>query len=98
MAYIRADGRLWRAGAVPGARSRGRATSNTVHVVAAVGEVRMPCCVCGDPWTLESTDYVTVQLHEPAGGTTQHLGAHAACLRRVFTLHVEVGDTSNEFR
>lgn len=55
----------------------------------------MPCCVCGDPWTLESTDYVTVVLQEPDDGMTQYLGAHTGCLRRAFTIQVEVGDWSN---
>jgi hypothetical protein len=52
----------------------------------------MPCCVCGDPWTLEAIDYVTVQLAEPDQGAVQWLGAHATCLRRVFTVQVEVGE------
>ena len=59
-------------------------------------DVRMPCCVCGDPWTLDSTDYVTVVLQEPDGGMTQYLGAHATCLRPVFTVQVEVGPPSDE--
>ena len=54
----------------------------------------MPCCVCGDPWTLDSPDYVTVTLKEPNDGTIQWLGAHAACLRRVFTIQVDVGDSA----
>jgi hypothetical protein len=28
--------------------------------MASVRDVRMPCCVCGDPWTFDSTDYVTL--------------------------------------
>jgi hypothetical protein len=59
-------------------------------------DTRMPCCVCGDPWTLESPDYVTVVLQEPDDGMTQYLGAHAGCLRRVFRIQVEVGDRSND--
>lgn len=51
----------------------------------------MPCCVCGDPWTLESPDYVTVKLEVPDSPTVQWLGAHATCLRRVFAVQVEVG-------
>jgi hypothetical protein len=60
-----------------------------------VRDVRMPCCVCGDPGTLDSADYVTVVLREPDDGMTQDLGAHAACLRRVFTIQVEVGEPSD---
>jgi hypothetical protein len=56
----------------------------------------MPCCVCDDPWTLDSTDYVTVVPQEPDGGMTQYLEAHATFLRRVFTVQVEVGQPKDE--
>jgi hypothetical protein len=56
----------------------------------------MPCCVCGDPWTLDAPDYVTVVLQEPHDGMTQWLGAHANCLRRVFTIEVNVGDADDD--
>jgi hypothetical protein len=69
------------------------ARPTTLPIVVTPKTERMPCCVCGDPWTLNSTDYVTVTLEEPNDGTVQWLGAHAACLRRVFTIHVEVGDS-----
>lgn len=49
---------------------------------------RYPCAVCGDPATLDAPSYVTVTLEEPE--VTQWLGAHASCLRRVFTAQVEV--------
>jgi hypothetical protein len=58
--------------------------------VEQTSDGRMPCCVCGDPWTLESPDYVAVTLREPDDGMTQWLGAHAGCLRRVFIVQVEV--------
>lgn len=60
----------------------------------SINEIRMPCCVCNDPWTLDSPDYVTVTLQEPNDGMTQWLGAHARCLRRVFTIQVDVGATA----
>jgi hypothetical protein len=64
--------------------------------VVDLSETRMPCCVCGDPWTLDSPDYVTVVLRAPDDPMTQSLGAHAACLRRVFTAQVEVGAPAPE--
>lgn len=58
-------------------------------------EPRYICCVCDDPTAGESWDYVRVDLEEPDGddgsaGMAQGLGAHASCLRRVFSVQVEV--------
>jgi hypothetical protein len=50
---------------------------------------RYVCCVCGDPNTLDATDYVEVVIQVPDEATTQWLGAHASCLRRAFVVQVE---------
>ncbi len=58
-------------------------------------ETRYICCVCDDPAAPQAWDYVRVVLEEPDDsdgrpGMTQGLGAHASCLRRVFSVQVEV--------
>ncbi|MFN8074581.1 MAG: hypothetical protein U0Q15_04055 [Kineosporiaceae bacterium] len=58
-------------------------------------ETRYVCCVCGDPAAPAAWDYVRVFLEEPDGadgrsGGLQALGAHASCLRRVFSVEVEL--------
>ena len=62
---------------------------------SVVHESRYICCVCDDPAAPESWDYARVALQEPDDingqpGMTQGLGAHASCLRRVFSVMVEV--------
>ena len=59
--------------------------------MTSINNARLPCCVRGDPWTIDSPDYVTVTLNEPDDGMTQWLGAHATCLRRAFAVQVEIG-------
>lgn len=66
--------------------------------MSVINTLRMPCCVCNDPATLKATDYVTVILCEPNDGMAQYLGAHAGCLRRVFTGDVYVCDPDNPSR
>jgi hypothetical protein len=53
------------------------------------GDSAYPCCVCGDPWTLEAADYVTLVVTARDAGT-QSLGAHANCLNRFFVHRVEI--------
>jgi hypothetical protein len=50
--------------------------------------------VCNDPAAGEAPDYVDVYVSEPdaedgSPGIQQSLGAHASCLNRVFSVHVE---------
>ncbi len=58
--------------------------------VSDLFSTRFPCCVCGDPWTLESFDYVEIRV-QGTSGARQWLGAHSTCLSRVFTVQVEIG-------
>jgi hypothetical protein len=56
---------------------------------------RFVCCVCDDPAAGEAWDYVDLLITEPDGedgtpGMQQKLGAHASCLRRVFSVQVEM--------
>ena len=60
-----------------------------------MAESRFICCVCDDPAAPSAWDYVRVWLAEPDHadgqfGMKQELGAHASCLRRVFSVQVEV--------
>ncbi len=48
-------------------------------------------CVCGDAGTIGAPDFVTVFLVELEEIDVQWLCAHGRCLRRVFTIDIEVG-------
>ena len=53
---------------------------------------RFVCCVCGDPATLDAADYVELAIQVPDSQGSQWLGAHRACLNRVFQVEVIVGE------
>ncbi|GAA5124717.1 hypothetical protein GCM10023339_46660 [Alloalcanivorax gelatiniphagus] len=71
---------------------RGARSGCETDAMSTARTSRFQCCVCGDPATLDATDYVELAIQAPESQTPQWLGAHRACLNQVFEIEVMVGD------